>query len=236
MLCPNYKCHCVISNKQSVYALVSIIQNRTHGFRFKISLHSPTNFMITMDLVNIHSSDGINLKKRMSHWWCSTYNVPHYIPHDICHVRSTVLCPYSPVSTKFIQAWHYEMTHILWLYEYTVRCWMLKFWYSCDSKMLKINWCVCDYIIIFLMKDKTRDTVSMEIPYDDVIKWKHFSRRWHFVRGIHRKGGALMLSLICAWIKGWVNNGEAGDLRRHRAQYDVILMPKICEDKWQPSA
>ena len=29
--------------------------------------------------------------------------------------------------------------------------------------------------------------------------------------------GALMFSLICDWINGWVNNGEAGDLRRHRA-------------------
>ena len=27
-----------------------------------------------------------------------------------------------------------------------------------------------------------------------------------------------------AWINGWVNNREAGDLRRHRAHYDVILM------------
>ena len=27
-----------------------------------------------------------------------------------------------------------------------------------------------------------------------------------------------------AWIKGLVNNGEAGDLRRHRAHYDVIIM------------
>ena len=33
--------------------------------------------------------------------------------------------------------------------------------------------------------------------------------------------GALMFSLICAWINGWVNNGEAGDMRRHRAHYDV---------------
>ena len=28
--------------------------------------------------------------------------------------------------------------------------------------------------------------------------------------------GALMFSLICTRINGWVNNGEAGDLRRHR--------------------
>ena len=36
--------------------------------------------------------------------------------------------------------------------------------------------------------------------------------------------GALMFSLICAWINGWVNNHEAGDLRRHRAHYDVTVM------------
>ena len=33
-----------------------------------------------------------------------------------------------------------------------------------------------------------------------------------------------MLSLIYAWIKGIVNNGEAGDLTRHRAHNDVIVM------------
>ena len=36
--------------------------------------------------------------------------------------------------------------------------------------------------------------------------------------------GALMFSLICAWINDWVNNREAGDLRRHCAHYDVIAM------------
>ena len=36
--------------------------------------------------------------------------------------------------------------------------------------------------------------------------------------------GTLMFSLICAWIIGWINNREAGDLRRHRAHYDVIVM------------
>ena len=36
--------------------------------------------------------------------------------------------------------------------------------------------------------------------------------------------GALVLSLICAWIKGWVNNGEAGDLRCYRAHYDVTVI------------
>ena len=29
---------------------------------------------------------------------------------------------------------------------------------------------------------------------------------------------------IYARINGWVNTGEAGDLRRHHADYDVIVM------------
>ena len=73
-------------------------------------------------------------------------------------------------------------------------------------------------------------------PHDhyDVIKWKHFPRHWPFVRGIHRspvnsphKGqwrAALMYSLICVWTNSWVNNRDAGDLRRHSAHYDVTIM------------
>ena len=36
--------------------------------------------------------------------------------------------------------------------------------------------------------------------------------------------GALMFFLICTWIDGCVNSREAGDLRSHRAHYDVIVM------------
>ena len=65
---------------------------------------------------------------------------------------------------------------------------------------------------------------------DDVIKWKHFPRYWPFVRGIHRLPvnsphkdqwrGALVFSFM----NGWVNNREAGDLRRHDTHYDVTVM------------
>ena len=68
--------------------------------------------------------------------------------------------------------------------------------------------------------------------------WCHqmetFSALLAICAGIHRspvnsprKGqwrGALMFSLICVWINGWVNNREAGDLRRYRSHYDVIVM------------
>ena len=76
--------------------------------------------------------------------------------------------------------------------------------------------------------------IVTENNHDDVIKWKHFPRNWPFVREIHRspvnfphKGqwrGALMFSLIYAWINDWVNNREAGDLRRQHGHYDVIVM------------
>ena len=56
-----------------------------------------------------------------------------------------------------------------------------------------------------------------------------------FVRGSHRspvnsphKGGqwhgSLMFSLICTWTSGCVNNWDDGDLRRHRAHYDITVM------------
>ena len=85
---------------------------------------------------------------------------------------------------------------------------------------------------------KASDAISVVMfiarKHDDVIKWKHFPRYWPFVQGIHRspvnsphKGqwrGALMFTLICARINGWVNNREAGDLRRYRGHYDVIVL------------
>ena len=83
---------------------------------------------------------------------------------------------------------------------------------------------------------------SYWLLHDDVIKWKYFPHYWPFVQGIHRSlmnsphrgqwRRALMFSLICARINGWVNNGEAGDLRRHRAHHDAIVMV-LEEKKWQ---
>ena len=54
--------------------------------------------------------------------------------------------------------------------------------------------------------------------HDNVIKWKFFPHYWFF--------------LISDWINDWVNNHEAGDLRHHRAHYDVTVIyfgPTIAE-------
>ena len=83
-----------------------------------------------------------------------------------------------------------------------------------------------------LTKPRCRILLKFGTSHDDVIKWKHFPCNWPFVQGIHwspvnspHKGqwcGALMFSLICVWIKDWVNTHEAGDVRCYRALYDVI--------------
>ena len=68
--------------------------------------------------------------------------------------------------------------------------------------------------------------------HDDVIKWKHLrvtgplsgeptGHRWIPHKGQWR--GTLTFSLICTWTNGWVNNRDAGDLRRHRAPYDITV-------------
>ena len=94
----------------------------------------------------------------------------------------------------------------------------------CHSRCHFLSQCFC----------KMWFSVTVIGPHDDVIKWKHFPRNWPFVWEIHRspvnfphKGqwrGALMFSLIYAWMNDWVNNREAGDLRRQHGHYDVIVM------------
>ena len=99
----------------------------------------------------------------------------------------------------------------------------------------KIPWLFPDFFQVWNFPDFSLTAGHPEIPHDDVIKWKHFLRYWPFVRGIHlspvnspHKGqwrGALMFSLSCVWINGWVNNHQAGDFRRYRAnmyQYNVF--------------
>ena len=86
----------------------------------------------------------------------------------------------------------------------------------------------------FLFSTMGKPRAVTLLSHDDVIKCKHIPRYWHFVRGIHRSPvnsphksrwrGALMFSVMYAWINGLANNRKAGDLRHHRAHYDVTVM------------
>ena len=120
----------------------------------------------------------------------------------------------------------------------------IKFWISthlCRVAHVRAQWIVPSLVQIMVLRLFGTNALHQPIliccqsgRHDDVIKWKHFPRYWPFVWGIHRltvnslhKGqwrGALMFSLIYGWINGWVNNRAAGDLRRHRGHYGVIVM------------
>ena len=68
----------------------------------------------------------------------------------------------------------------------------------------------------------------------DVIKWKHSPRHWPLCGEFTGHGRIPLTKASDAelwwflwsapWINGWVNNREAGDLRRHRTHCDVIVM------------
>ena len=111
----------------------------------------------------------------------------------------------------------------------------ISFW--CQDKISTIH----KYKILNSFISRISSTHSLNLyrlwPRDSSW-WRHQMET--FVRGIHRspvnsphKGqwrGALMFTLICARINGWVNNREAGDLRRYRPHYDVIVM--LVEKSW----
>ena len=69
--------------------------------------------------------------------------------------------------------------------------------------------------------------------HDDVIKWNHFPRYWPFVWGIYRSPvnsphkAELWVFFYQRLNKRLSKNRDAGNLRRHRALYDVIVMRKV---------
>ena len=85
------------------------------------------------------------------------------------------------------------------------------------------------------------ENMSLSEIYLIMIWWRHqvetFFALLALLPGIHRspvnssqKGkwrGALVFSFICAWSSGCANNWHTGDLRRHGAHYDAIVMFRL---------
>ena len=128
----------------------------------------------------------------------------------LCKCRMALCGDYRSLPWYTVQQKKKKITLIILFSPFCFRCW------------------ICEFISAELLLHHNR------ICHDDVIKWKHFPRYWPFVRGINwspvnsrtkaSEAELFMLSLICAWINGWVNNRKAGDFRRHRGPYDVTVM------------
>ena len=166
-------------------------------------------------------------------------NANHCFQHFAGKSRSWIITlGASEVVTSFIIVTTYlkptkSVTHHSPAMQIIVLIFNKEFYYSeHSSQIIKIREYVSIWVNIYVRK------MHFTSPHDDVVKLKHFPRYWPFVRGIHRaqvisphKGqrrGALIFSLICAGINGWVNNRHAGELRPHRAHYDVTVMSLRC--------
>ena len=100
----------------------------------------------------------------------------------------------------------------------------MPIWFPCDLDLMGTG---------FILK------CSQGMGFEVSTSWWRLQMETFSAWRIHRspinyayKGqwrGALMFSLICVCINSWVNNHEAGDLRRHHTHFDVIVMcrPKV---------
>ena len=156
--------------------------------------------------------------------------------HDRIQSDSTQVLAYEGMFAKILLMWQCWantgpiITASVWLCPSSCIQWQVY-----QAKNLRLIWISLLWEVIFMLK--LFMPFSM-VPHDYIIKWKHFLRYWPSVWAIHRssvrshhKGqwrGSLMFSLICAWVNGWVNSHEAGDLRWHRTYYDVIVMQYEC--------
>ena len=192
--------------------------------------------------------------QRRNHWGLGMDKLYHPAPYDGCNYLSMLRLKLNHINERglgtfdTLQTINYvhcsRVVYILLQYSSHGELLCLKFFVLycyCWIEYSKYVW--CSWTFCWNISHSTSPAFRYDggvmsqynnNNHDDVIKWKHFPRNWPFVREIHRspvnfphKGqwrGALMFSLIYAWINDWVNNRETGDLRRQDGHYDVIVM------------
>ena len=205
----------------------------------KMCCRSPLACVVTVPGIEIYiSTSFVHLK------WNKIAKKIAYGPGPWCnglapHVRRIYL---SPVDSHHKGQWRGVLM-------FSLTCAWTNGWAKTrDASDLRLHGAHYDAIV---MMEKCSQKKLSSVTYkshracsahDNIIKGKHFPRYWFFVRGIHRsplnfphKGqwrGALKFSLICAWINGWVNTREAGDMKRHRTHYDIIVIYKSHSASW----
>ena len=102
--------------------------------------------------------------------------------------------------------------------------------FKCLHTAYSIGICICWQGKTGLLKERVREYRGTEqitrvhiVSWWPVTSWLHHQME---KKSLHKgqSRGALRFSLICAWTSGWTNKREVGDLRRHRAYYDVTVM------------
>ena len=107
-----------------------------------------------------------------------------------------------------------------------ISLYLTKLWWYLVSYPTKISWKSVHTFCVILLTDKKHP------------QWSHNFMMKSSNGNIFRVTCPLTRSfdvcLIWGWINDWVNNREAGNLRRHRAHYDVLVMfPRLMEVRLQ---
>ena len=201
-------CKCRVETRYDTVYYITVTSNDCHGVANHRSIECLFNSLFWL-----------TTKKHQSSHYCPFVRGIHRWPVDSPALRA---CNAENVSIW----WHHN------LYQDTTWSMTLA---SAGYRLNSMSSWIDNYITVTKLY-KTRNIFLIGAVYHSW--WRHqmetFPRYWPFMRGIHRspvnssdKGqwyGALMFSLICVWTNGWVNNRGAGDLRRYRDHYDVIVM------------
>ena len=167
------------------------------------------------------------------------------------HSSIAVMCCSSynvVVSNGIICGWHWNRTVLILMKFVNPNCLydptIMSFW--AQQNFVKVTTFSLDMELHAWPKNKTYLIVNCEV-YDVVTHstwWRHqmetFSALLDICAGnspvtgkFPHKGqwrGALMFSLICAWMNERVNNRGAGDFTRHCVHCDATVM----KDTWMP--
>ena len=81
--------------------------------------------------------------------------------------------------------------------------------------------------VVDLRRYRAHYDVTVMKPQSGVLStlWACCQTSWTFyeINQLRLSHGWLFY-MICAWTNAWANNRDTGDLRRHRAHYDVIVI------------
>ena len=161
----------------------------------------------------VNNREAGDLRRHRGHYYVIVMGLSYQFPTWKLHFKITAAIPRGKVKRNIFHAADKVITK----------------WYMVPIFFPKL-------LNMFVKLESTRPLgkAGDDLIHYDVIKWKHFPRYSPFVRGIHRSPvnsphkdqwrGVLTFSLIFDSINSWVNNSEAGDLRRHRGHYYVIVM------------
>ena len=133
--------------------------------------------------------------------------------------------------------------HTEWIYAEKIKAWFIPSF--CGSECCTVKIVVMQILEIFHFLVALKSTSNLKsialfgnqesslikiLSHDDVIKWKHFPRNgplWGkppVTVGFPSQWPVTRSFDVFIDLNGWANNGEAGDWRRHRAHYDVIVI------------